>query len=84
MTLPANLKDLPELCACGKPLHYSDPRAREFVERCIAEQGDCLVVRCNGKAYRVQRHYLALHGVKAVDLEDLAALGIVERLEAGT
>lgn len=55
-----------ERCACGQPLHYSDPVLRDQIERIIAEAGgDPFVnVTCDGRTWRVQRHYIALHGIK--------------------
>lgn len=67
-------------CACGLPLHYSNPEIRKMVETIIAEQGEFVDVGVGDKKYKVQRHYIALHGIKAADLEHLADLGIVERI----
>ena len=67
-------------CACGSPLHYNDPNIKTLVERIISEQGEYVEVSVEGRRYRVQRHYIALHGIKAFELEKLADLGIVERL----
>lgn len=69
-----------ELCACGKPLHYSDPRVRAEVERAIAAVGPTVDITCGAKSYRVQRHYLALHGIASADLERLAAAGTVQKI----
>jgi len=68
-------------CACGLPLHYSDPEAKAFIDALVDKKGDTIIVRHNGLAYRVQRHYVALHGLKAWELETLADQGIVQRWE---
>jgi hypothetical protein len=58
-------------CACGQPLHYSTPDARAQVERLIAAAGGDPLIGISvydGERYRrfrVQRHYIALHGVSA-------------------
>jgi len=65
-----------KLCACGKPLHYSNERIKAMVEDLIAIQGEFIDVKiAGGKTYRVQRHYIALHGLKA---ENLPSLGFEE------
>jgi hypothetical protein len=59
-------------CHCGQPLHYSSPAIQRQVERLNAAAGDQdIVVTLNGRSWRVQRHYIALHGIKAVDLPTL-------------
>jgi hypothetical protein len=78
MTLPAKLSDL---CACGLPLHYTDPAVREMIERTVARGGEFVKVYSRHRVYLVQRHYMALHGLPAARLEELAAKGIIERLE---
>lgn len=61
------------LCHCGKPLHYSDPELRKTVEKLVSELGAYMSVHnlADGKTYWVQRHYVALHGIKSVDLSTL-------------
>lgn len=57
------------LCHCGKPLHYTDPGIRAYVEAQIERLGPELLVHDgDGVLYRVQRHYIALHGLKEADL----------------
>jgi hypothetical protein len=61
-----------ELCHCGRPLHYSKPELREMVERLIAATGAThIVVHAGGRRWRVQRHYIALHGLKAWEIPNL-------------
>ena len=64
-----------ELCACGQPLHYTSAVVRGIVETYIMRYGPTVVVSHGDKRYRVPRHYLALHGLRAADLD---ALGFPE------
>ncbi len=60
------------ICACGRPLHYSDSRIQQMVERLIAEAGEETVrVTIEGRTWLVPRHYIALHGLKAQELPSL-------------
>lgn len=60
------------MCACGRPLHYSDPAVQRFVERLIAHLGvEIRVVVPDGRVFLVPRHYIALHGVTAWELPTL-------------
>lgn len=63
-----------ERCACGRPLHYTDPYVRAIVEELIADLGPDITVREleTGRAWRIPRHYIALHGIKRGELRDLA------------
>lgn len=63
-----------ELCACGQPLHYGDPKIEALVRRMIREaDGDSYVtVSTPQGSWRVQRHYIALHGLQADQLPRLA------------
>ncbi len=55
-----------DLCACGQPLHYSTPEIRDMVERMIALVGSRYVpILVDGRAWYVDRHYIALHGLVA-------------------
>lgn len=66
-----------ERCACGLPLHYSDPSIRIAVETMIRITGEeYLTIKTRGRAWRVQKHYIALHGIKAAELERLGFLEI--------
>jgi len=64
-----------EHCHCGRPLHYTDPKVEQVVREFVAELGRYLVVHCDGRRWLVDRHYIALHGLKA---EDLPHLGFQE------
>jgi hypothetical protein len=66
-----------ERCACGLPLHYSSPEVRAQVERMIEFAGGnpLVIVTVTSKRpgvkmrhFLVQRHYIALHGLKTQDL----------------
>lgn len=63
-----------ERCSCGHRLHYSDPMARRKVDGLIRSLGPTLHVQVTGAdyGYLVPRHYLALHGLKASELDELA------------
>lgn len=67
-----------EICACGRPLHYSDPDTQERVERIVEDRGQFIRVATTEGAWLVQRHYIALHGLKAADLP---ALGLFKKIE---
>lgn len=68
-------------CFCGKPLHYSDPAKKKMLDDLSAELGEFITVKniSDGKEYKVQRHYIALHGIKG---KDLASLGFEEIVHA--
>jgi len=60
-----------ELCHCGKPLHYSNPRTQLAVQSMIDSLGPYVRIRVMDRAWMVQRHYLALHGINAAELPSL-------------
>jgi len=57
-----------EICACGRPLHYTDPEVQRHMEELVATLGSGVRVNCGGKTYLVPRHYIALHGLIASEL----------------
>jgi hypothetical protein len=57
-----------ELCACGLPLHYADPIAEAWVRRLIAQEGEFITVTTPEGTWKVPRHFIALHGLRAADL----------------
>jgi len=61
-----------KMCACGSPLHYSDPKMRKLVEEIIASHGECIEIEVQGRRFKVPRNFIALHGLKAMDLPVLA------------
>lgn len=60
------------LCPCGKPLHYKEPSSRTIVEKFIREHGATVVVVTKDGSWLVPRHFIALHGVKSIDLPVVA------------
>jgi hypothetical protein len=66
-----------KMCACGKPLHYTDPQMQKLVEYQIAQLGENMVVTLaeTGRKFRVPRHFIALHGLKG---KELPTLGFTE------
>lgn len=59
------------MCACGKRLHYTDPLKQEMVQRLVNELGESIPVMTRGRTWLVPRHFIALHGIKAWELEKL-------------
>jgi len=59
-------------CQCGRPLHYSKQSIKQQVDRMIELAGEQFVtVKVAGKGeYRVQRHFIALHGLHAEKIDD--------------
>jgi hypothetical protein len=63
-------------------LHYDNPRLQWSIEEMIGRLGECIRVSTFGSAvctypergtvYLVPRHFIALHGIKAWELEELA------------
>lgn len=64
-------------CACGLPLHYGDETKQEYIESLVKEKGESVVIRTRRGLFRVQRHYLELHGVSEHELTDLFERGIL-------
>lgn len=58
-------------CHCGRPLHYWDPTVQRYVENLIATSGENVRIETPRGAWLVQRHYIALHGIRAADLPKL-------------
>lgn len=61
-----------KMCACGKPLHYGNFKMQQLVEQMIADLGEDIEVLAGGRKFKVPRHFIALHGLKATDLASLA------------
>lgn len=64
-----------QLCGCGQPLHYSNPASEAAVQRFVDELGETIILGIAGSAdrFKVPRHFVALHGVAAVEVAELAA-----------
>lgn len=60
-----------EHCACGRPLHYTDPDVEEMVRALVAMNGEYVTVMVGSRIWLVQRHYIALHGLSAEELPTL-------------
>jgi len=60
------------MCACGKPLHYTNKKIEAQVRELVAQHGPNIPVKIEGRTYLIPRHYIALHGLKAAVLNDLA------------
>jgi len=60
-----------EMCHCGRPLHYTDPVIERMVRALIDELGEYIRITVEGRTWLVQRHYIALHGVKGSELPSL-------------
>lgn len=60
-----------KMCACGRPLHYSDALLQGIVQRMVDKLGENIEVVVGGRKWLVPRHYIALHGLKAWELEKL-------------
>lgn len=63
-----------ERCHCGRPLHYVSQEIRQFVEEVTKLAGGdpfVTVTTTSGRSFRVQRHYIALHGLSAHEIPDL-------------
>jgi len=61
-----------QLCCCGRPLHYMSEASEAAVSEMVALLGPTVPVVVAGQAYEVPRHYIALHGLAARDLPQLA------------
>lgn len=61
----------PELCHCGKPLHYADPVQETIMRKMVETFGNNVVVSAQGRSWLVPRHYIALHGIYEPDLPRL-------------
>lgn len=58
-------------CACGQPLHYSDPALQEQIQKLVDELGECIDINIGTGTWAVPRHYIALHGIKAAEIPSL-------------
>ena len=62
------------MCACGQRLHYSDPAKQKLVEQIIRIAGPMVTITNseNGRSWRVPRHFIALHGIKMIEMPQVA------------
>ena len=68
-------------CACGNPLHYKNRLQQHMVQRFSDQLGAEVEIEIGTRRYSVQRHYIALHGLKASEAENLADQDIIRRIE---
>jgi hypothetical protein len=61
-----------ERCPCGLPLHYPNAATEAFIRDQIAKHGPTIEVRTPAGLFAVPRHYIALHGLRAWELPELA------------
>lgn len=61
-----------ETCPCGQPLHYTRLDLQHIMERLVADLGPLIDIQIGARTYKVPRHYIALHGLKALELPALA------------
>jgi hypothetical protein len=73
MTFPLAIAEDDERCACGRPLHYANYKTRVLLDKMIAQYGPTVAVTTSAGTWMVPRHYIALHGLRAVEVERLAA-----------
>lgn len=60
-------------CPCGDGLHYSSAETRRIMLMLVEALGPTVPVEVLGHGkWEVPRHYIALHGIKAAELPDLA------------
>lgn len=69
-----------DMCDCGEPLHYRDDSLRQQMDAIVRGRGDRVVVTLtpSARSFSVQRHYIALHGIKGEDLIAGTVPGAVE------
>ncbi len=63
-------KKMNEICHCGEPLHYTDANIKKVIDDIITDKGRYIAVTScvTMKTYKVDRHYIALHGLKGAEL----------------
>ena len=59
------------MCHCGRPLHYTDPVIERMIAALVEQLGEYAPVMVAGRTWLVQRHYIALHGLRAAELPNL-------------
>lgn len=58
------------LCHCGEPLHYGSKEVEKQINSLVEKNGRYIKVTAaySGISYKVDRHFIALHGLKGSDL----------------
>lgn len=63
-------------CACGKKLHYDGEVSKEYYTKLFECVGQFVEVEdSKGRKFKIQRHYIALHGI---DDNTLYRLGFLQ------
>lgn len=59
-----------EICHCGQPIHYTDKDVESHIKALVKKLGRYVTVTSHhdGTSYKVDRHYIALHGLMGKDL----------------
>lgn len=66
MTVTKETETQPGYCQCGRPLHYSKESIKSLVNKVIEGSDPFVTVTILGMGkFRVQRHFIALHGFNA-------------------
>ncbi len=60
-----------KLCPCGRPLHYFSKVKQAQVQALCNLLGEDIPVHFTDRVWMVSRHYIALHGLRPVDLPTL-------------
>ena len=55
----------------ARPLHYTDRTVELMVKGLVRQLGEYIKIPVDGRTWLVQRHYIALHGIKGSELPDL-------------
>lgn len=60
------------MCHCGEPLHYGDKKVENHMINLVQQKGRFIAVSSimTGKVYKVDRHYIALHGLEGINLAE--------------
>lgn len=59
------------MCHCGQPLHYLSVVTEARVQDLVDTLGEYMTVTVAGRSWKVQRHYIALHGLEAWRMAEL-------------
>lgn len=60
------------LCGCGEPLHYTDSDLQADVQALVDRHGSTVRVQNTHGTWHVPRHFIALHGLEAKELQAVA------------
>ena len=61
-----------DMCACGKPIHFPSAETERIVRGIVARLGEFVLVTTPSGSWKVQRYFLAAHGLKEIELPALA------------